>query len=180
MILFVTSVCQHYAITKCHLHAGIPFTRPEIYHDQCRNQHLEEQRWCSSDRTRSGRVTAEQTLHWRHNDHNGVSNTQPPGCLLNRLLRRRSKKTSKLRVTGLYVGNLPGPVNSPHKGPVTQKMFLNLLTSSWNGTEQTMDRVHISTALVFNFSPSFGWFMRDRCLHSPYSPSEEVIWWKVS
>ena len=37
--------------------------------------------------------------------------------------RRRSKKTSKLRVTGLCVGNSPGPVNSPHKGPVTRKMF---------------------------------------------------------
>ena len=30
-------------------------------------------------------------------------------------------KTTKLRVTGLCVGN--SPVNSPHKGPVTQKML---------------------------------------------------------
>ena len=63
------------------------------------------------------------TLHWRHNDHNGVSNHQPHGCLLNGLFRRRSKKTSKLRVTGFCVGNSPGPVNSPHKGPVSRKMF---------------------------------------------------------
>ena len=63
------------------------------------------------------------TLRWRHNDHTGVSNHQPHGCLLNRLFRRRSKKTSKLRVTGLCAGNSPGPVNSPHKGPVTRKMF---------------------------------------------------------
>ena len=63
------------------------------------------------------------TLHWRHNDYDGVSNHQPRGCLLNRLFRRRSKKTSKLCVTGLCVGNSPGPVNSPHKGPVTRKMF---------------------------------------------------------
>ena len=34
------------------------------------------------------------SLHWRHNDHDGVSNHQPHGCLLNRLFRRRSKKTS--------------------------------------------------------------------------------------
>ena len=27
-------------------------------------------------------------LHWRHNDHNGVSNHQPGGCLLNRLFRQ--------------------------------------------------------------------------------------------
>ena len=44
-------------------------------------------------------------------------------CLLNRLFRRRSKKTSKRRVTGLCAGNSPGPVNSPHKWPVTRKMF---------------------------------------------------------
>ena len=62
-------------------------------------------------------------LQWRHSDHNGVSNHQPHGCLLNRLFRRRSKKTSMLRVTRLCVGNSPGPVNSPHKGPVTRKMF---------------------------------------------------------
>ena len=62
-------------------------------------------------------------LHWRHNDYDGVSNHQPHGCLLNRLITRRSKKTSKLRVIGLGVGNSPGPVNSQHKGPVTRKMF---------------------------------------------------------
>ena len=63
------------------------------------------------------------SLQWRHNDNDGVSNHQPHVCLLNRLFRRGSKKTSKLRVTGLCVGNSPGPVNSPHKGPVTWKMF---------------------------------------------------------
>ena len=64
-----------------------------------------------------------ESLLWRHNDHGGVSSHQPRGCLLNRLFRRRSKKTSKLRVTGLCAGNSPGPVNSPHKGPVTRKIF---------------------------------------------------------
>ena len=63
------------------------------------------------------------SLQWRHIDHDGVSNHQPRGCLLNRLFTRRSKKTSKLRVTGLCAGNSPGPVNSPHKGPVTRKML---------------------------------------------------------
>ena len=37
----------------------------------------------------------------------GVSNHQPHNCLLNRLFRRISKKTSKLRVTGLCAGNSP-------------------------------------------------------------------------
>ena len=44
------------------------------------------------------------TLQWHHNDHNGVSKHQPHGCCL---LRCRSKKTSKLRVTGLCAGNSP-------------------------------------------------------------------------
>ena len=46
-------------------------------------------------------------LQWRHNGPDGVSNHQPRDCLLNRLFRRRSKNTSKLRVTGLCVGNSP-------------------------------------------------------------------------
>ena len=62
-------------------------------------------------------------LHWRHNDHDGVSNHQPHHCLLILLFRVMSRKTSKFRVTGLCVGNSPEPVNSPHKGPVTRKMF---------------------------------------------------------
>ena len=37
----------------------------------------------------------------------GVSNHQPHHCLLNRLFRRRSKQTSKLRVTSLCAGNSP-------------------------------------------------------------------------
>ena len=40
-------------------------------------------------------------LQWRHNGHDGVSNHQPYDCLLDYLFRRRSKKTSELRVTGL-------------------------------------------------------------------------------
>ena len=79
-------------------------------------------------------------LHWRHNDHDGVSNHQPHGCLLNRLFRRRLKKTSKLRITGLCVGNSPGPVNSTHKGPVMRKMvpfddvIMQWIGGYWNCT----------------------------------------------
>ena len=52
-------------------------------------------------------------LHWRHNGHDNVSYNQPHNCLLNRLFRRRSKKTSQLRVTGLCVGNSPGTGEFP-------------------------------------------------------------------
>ena len=63
------------------------------------------------------------SLQRRHNGRASVSNHQPHDCLLNRLFRRRSKKTSKLRVTGLCAGNSPGPVNSPNNWPVTWKCF---------------------------------------------------------
>ena len=52
-------------------------------------------------------------LQWRHNGRDSVSNHQPHDCLLNRVLRRRSKKTSKLRVTGLCAGNSPGTGEFP-------------------------------------------------------------------
>ena len=54
-------------------------------------------------------VFSDITLQWCHNDHDDVSNHQPHDCLLNRLFRRRSRKTSKLRVK-----------------------WFNLMTSSWN------------------------------------------------
>ena len=47
----------------------------------------------------------QSSLQWRRNERDGVSNHKRLGCLLNRLFRRRSKKTSKLRVTGLCEGN---------------------------------------------------------------------------
>ena len=51
---------------------------------------------------------------WRHNGCDGVSNHQPHHCVLNRVFWRRSKKTSKLRVTGLkwnlpVTGEFPAP-----------------------------------------------------------------------
>ena len=51
--------------------------------------------------------TEPSVLQWRHNGFDGVSIHQAHDCLLSRLFRHRSKKTSKLRVTGLCVGNSP-------------------------------------------------------------------------
>ena len=55
------------------------------------------------------------SLQWRHNEHHGVSNHQPHNCLLNRLFSHRSKKTSKLRVTGLCAGKSPATGKFPAK-----------------------------------------------------------------
>ena len=53
------------------------------------------------------------SLQWRHNGHDGVSNHQPHHYLLNRLFGRRSKKTSKLCITGLCVtGEFPAQMAS--------------------------------------------------------------------
>ena len=53
------------------------------------------------------------SLQWRHNGRDGVSNHQPHDCLCNRLFRHRSKKTSKLRVSGLCAGNSSGTGEIP-------------------------------------------------------------------
>ena len=53
------------------------------------------------------------SLQWRHNGRDSVSNHQPHDCLINRLFRRRSKKTSKPRLTGLCAGNSSGTGEFP-------------------------------------------------------------------
>ena len=58
-------------------------------------------------------ATVRETLQWPHNGRDSVSNHQPRECLLSCLIRRRSKKTSKLRVTGLCEGNSPGTGEFP-------------------------------------------------------------------
>ena len=54
-----------------------------------------------------------RSLQRRHNEHNGVANHRRFDCLPSRLFRRRSKKISKLRVSGLCEGN---PGNPPVTG----------------------------------------------------------------
>ena len=53
------------------------------------------------------------SLQWRLSGCGGVSNHQPHDCLLSRLFRHRSKKTSQLSVTGLCEGNSPGTGEFP-------------------------------------------------------------------
>ena len=56
-------------------------------------------------------------LRWRHNGRDSVSNQQPHDCLLNRLFSQSSASLAFVR------GSHRVPVNSPHKWPVTRKMF---------------------------------------------------------
>ena len=64
-----------------------------------------------------------RSLQWRHNGRDGVSNHRCLYWLLSRLFKCGSKKTPKLRVSCLCGGIHRWLVNSPHKGPVTRKMF---------------------------------------------------------
>ena len=48
-----------------------------------------------------------KSLQWRHNERDGGSNHRLLDCLINRLISRRSKKASKLRVGGLCEGIPP-------------------------------------------------------------------------
>ena len=69
---------------------------------------------------------------WRHNQRDSVSNRRCLDYLLDRLFRHRSKKASKLRVTGLCEGIHQWPVNSLHQRPVTRKF--------WSLTEQDISQ----------------------------------------
>ena len=61
---------------------------------------------------------------WRHNGRGGVSDHRPHDCLLNRLFRLRSKKNIKSSSSLAFVRGIHRwPANSPHKWPVTRKMF---------------------------------------------------------
>ena len=80
--------------------------------------------------------------------------------------RCRPKKTSKLRVTGLCAGNSPGPVNSPHKGPVTRKkfpfddaimtLFMQFCCVGWT------DRFLIGTSQDTAYLSTFKFFILDK------------------
>ena len=61
---------------------------------------------------------------WHYNDvMMTTSQITSPTVVYSTVYSDADQRNIKLRVTGLCVGNSPGPVNSPHKGPVTRKMF---------------------------------------------------------
>ena len=78
-----------------------------------------------------------QPLRWRHNEHDGVSNHQPHDCLLNVCLGEDQRKHQSSESLAFVRGIHRWLVNSPHKGPVTRKMF------SFNDVTTTMRRRHL-------------------------------------
>ena len=76
------------------------------------------------DEYQSTHGTSSKSVHplpWCHNGCDGVSNHLPHDYLLNCYSRRRLKKTSKLRATGLCAGNSAMTGEFPVQGQVTRK-----------------------------------------------------------
>ena len=96
--------------------------------------------------TSTTRIVMPNTVLWRHNGRDGVSNHQPHDCLLHRLLKRRSKTTSKLRVTGLCEGNSPGTGEFP-----TQMASNAENVSIWWRHHDTAER-HVTMPCSFRHS----------------------------
>ena len=92
-------------------------------------------------------LTPFSALLWHHNERDDISNRQPHDCLLNRSFRPRSKKTSKLRITGICAGNAPETAEFP-----TQMASNAENVSIWwchhiplNCTQEKWDLIIIST-----------------------------------
>ena len=102
---------------------------------------------------------AKHAPQWHHNGRDGVSNHRPPHCLFNRLFRRRSKKTSKLRVTGPCARNLPVTGEfCAQKASNAEKGF-HLMTVSAEQFTTYMARVKFQSVSIFwKRSTRIWWF----------------------
>ena len=132
----------------------------------------------------------EPRLQWRHNEHDGLSNHLPHDCLLNRLFRRRSKKTSKLRVTGLCAGNSPVTGEFLAQGPVTRKKFQRFhIDTKWPPFRRRHFQVHFLQRKLLKFEYNFTELCSGgtNCQHGsicsdnglPPNSLQAIIWTKV-
>ena len=100
-----------------------------------------------------------------------ASNHWPHGCLLNRLFRRRSKKTSKLRVTGLCVGNSPGT------GEFPTQMASNAKNVSiwWRHHVYSIHEELLRTILTY-FSGTHHWMLAQRQMRTAGTETCSTHW----
>ena len=113
------------------------------------------------------------SLQRRQNERYGVWNYWRLDCFLNRLLRRKSSKTTKLRVTGFLEGN--PPFYALHYGIHPSSRNINIRLSRKSRPTLVMQGTRSSAAMVLiKFSPD-----------TPISASEGTIylcpsaWWLV-
>ena len=133
-----------------------PFPKPEklslsrYARTGCATTSIVLNKWFSVDGVRSAndefswnyQHQHDVTLQWRHNESSGVSNHRRRHCLLNRFFRRRSKKSSKLRVTGLCEGN---PTVT---GICPWQMFPSVIMN--NGKSIVVSHLKFARALAWN------------------------------
>ena len=95
-------------------------------------------------------------LQWRHNGRNDVSNNRLIDCLLSRLFTHQRKH--QIADPGHYEGN--SPVNSPHKGPVTRKMFPFddvFMVNCWIGLDKGVHLTLVITEVAKSFYLNVRW-----------------------
>ena len=68
-------------------------------------------------------INTRNTLQWRHNVRDNASYHQPNDCLLNVYSGADQRKHQSSASLAFVLGIHRWPVNSPHKWPVTRKMF---------------------------------------------------------
>ena len=68
-------------------------------------------------------ISTRLALRWRHNERDGISNHRCLDCLLYRLFRRSSQKYQSSASLAFERAIQRWPVDSPHKGLATRKMF---------------------------------------------------------
>ena len=79
-------------------------------------------------------------LQWSYKERSGVSNHRHRDCLLNHLFRCKSKKISKLRVTGLFQGN----------SPVTGEFPAQKASNAENVSIWWRHHVHLSICIAYS------------------------------
>ena len=99
------------------------------------------------------------SLHWRHNGRDSVSNHQSYDCLLKCLFRRRSKKISKRRVTGLCAGNSPESDEFTAQRSVMRKWSHLMMSLCLDKTIQFTKLYELKT-VVSKFGPNiYHWIL---------------------
>ena len=116
-----------------------------------------------------------------HNECDSVSNHQHLDCLLNRMFRHRSKKTSKLHDTGLCEGNPPATSGFPSQRPVKQKMFpfdyIIMMKAIWIAYQNL---IIMNKSSVKRYSKHYFHNRHCRCIQTYPTPSIQAMFSKVT
>ena len=95
-------------------------------------------------------------LLWRHNGRiMGAWNHKAHDCLLNRSFRRRSKKTSKLRVTGLCEGNSPVTGEFPTQKASNAKKIWCIVSINGFGVNKIHIMLHTYFVSIYRICQQF-------------------------